>query len=179
MKRLISEISSFLGEPEPFEIERKYLIQYPNIKHLEAMPNCKKVDIIQTYLVSEDGHEYRIRQRGKEGNYIYYKTIKKKISDIKRLELEKRLTKEEYLNLLMNADPSYRQIRKTRYCLTYDKFYYEIDIFPFWKDKAIMEIELKSEDEEVDFPPFIEVIQEVTNDERYKNRSLAKNIIKK
>ena len=76
--------------------------------------------------------------------------------------------------MLMQADPAYRQIRKTRYCLTYDKLYYEIDVFPFWKDKAIMEIELKSEDEEINFPPFINVIKEVTDDSNYKNRSLAK-----
>lgn len=176
MKRLISEISSFLGEPEPFEIERKYLIEYPDLKKLENLPNCEKVDIIQTYLISEDNSEIRIRQRGKNGNYIYYKTIKKKISDIKRLELEKRLTKEEYLDLLMNADPDYRQIRKTRYCLTYDKLYYEIDIFPFWKDKAMMEIELNSEDDKISIPPFIKVIDEVTDDENYKNKSLAKII---
>lgn len=174
MKRLIAEISAFLGEPEPFEIERKYLIEYPNVKQLEGLSNCEKVEVIQTYLISEDDSETRIRQRGKDGNYIYYKTIKKKISDIKRLEIEKRLTKEEYLNLLMNADPSYRQIRKTRYCLTYDKLYYEIDIFPFWKDKAIMEIELKNEDEEIEIPPFINVIKEVTDDDTYKNKSLAR-----
>ena len=66
------------------------------------MDNCEKVEIIQTYLLSEDDEEVRIRQRGKNGNYIYYKTIKKTIKDIKRLEIERRLTKEEYLTLLMN-----------------------------------------------------------------------------
>ena len=30
MKRLIAEIASFLGEPGPFEIERKFLIEYPD-----------------------------------------------------------------------------------------------------------------------------------------------------
>ena len=104
----------------------------------------------------------------------YYKTIKRKISDVKRLEIEKRLTKEEYLNLLMNSDPEYRQIRKTRYCLTYDKTYYEIDVYPFWKDKAILEVEFKDENEEMISPPFIKVIKEVTEDECYKNHSLAK-----
>ena len=35
MRRLIAEISTFLGEPEPFETERKFLIEYPDIKWLE------------------------------------------------------------------------------------------------------------------------------------------------
>lgn len=68
MKRLITEISSFLGEPEPFEIERKFLIKYPDIKWLEEMPNCQRVEIIQTYLNSSNGDEVRVRQRGADGS---------------------------------------------------------------------------------------------------------------
>ena len=42
MKNLISEISSFLGEPKPYEIERKFLIEYPDINWLEKNKKCKK-----------------------------------------------------------------------------------------------------------------------------------------
>jgi CYTH domain-containing protein len=89
---LIAEISSFLGEPEPFEIERKFLIEYPDLKELETNPNCKKIDIIQTYLKSAPNEEVRVRQRGEDGNYIYFKTVKKKLSDVKRIELESRIS---------------------------------------------------------------------------------------
>ncbi len=174
MQRLINELSSFLGEPKPCEMERKYLIEFPNIKELENMHNCEKVEIIQTYLTSDNDEEVRIRQRGKEGNYIYYKTIRKKINDSKRFEVEKRLTKEEYLNLLMSADPDYRQIRKTRYCLMHNKTYYEIDIYPFWKDKALVEVELKEENQKINLPNCLKVIKDVTEDENYKIYSLAK-----
>lgn len=173
MKRLIAEIYSFLGEPEPFEIERKYLIEYPDIKWLESIPNCHKVEIIQTYLTSSKDDEVRVRQRGENGNYIYFQTIKKKVSDIKRIEIEKRLSQEEYLSLLMNADTTKRQIRKDRYCLTYNNQYFEIDIYPFWDDKAIAEIELSDENAIVQFPKAIKVIKEVTDDAAYKNASLA------
>ena len=44
LERLIKEILSFLGEPEPLEIERKFLIEYPNLKKLENLPNCSKVE---------------------------------------------------------------------------------------------------------------------------------------
>ena len=175
MLRLVKEISSFLGEPEPYEIERKYLIDMPNIKYLESLDNCNKVEIIQTYLLSDDkDKEVRIRQRGRDGNYVYTKTTKETINNVKRIEKEKRLSKEEYLDLLMSADPELRQIRKTRYCLSENGYYYEIDIFPFMRDKAIMEIELKDENEEIIFPEFINVIKEVTDDISYKNHSLAK-----
>lgn len=174
MRRLISEISSFLGEPEPLEIERKYLIEYPDIEWLENAPNCQRIEIIQTYLKSDADEEVRVRQRGINGNYIYFKTIKKKVSDIKRVEVEKRLPQAEYLALLMEADTSKRQIRKTRYCLTYKGQYFEIDVYPFWNDKAIAEIELSDENAEIIFPKQIKIIKEVTEDEFYKNASLAK-----
>lgn len=173
MKKLVAEISSFLGEPEPFEIERKYLIEYPDIDWLENNPNCQRIEIIQTYLNSEDGDEIRVRQRGIEGNYIYFQTIKKKVSGVKRVEIERRLSQSEYLKLLMDADTTKRQIRKTRYCLTYENQYFEIDVYPFWHDRAIMEIELSNENENIVFPEHIKVIKEVTDDPSYKNASLA------
>lgn len=174
MRCLLREISSFLGEPEPLEIERKFLIQYPDLALLESLPNCRKVDIMQTYLRDPDSEETRVRQRGYDGSYIYFKTVKRRISDVKRVEIEERLSKEEYLALLMEADPDYRPIHKTRYCLTWQSQYFEIDVYPFWKDQAILEIELSQEDTPVVFPEFLQVIREVTGDPSYKNRALAK-----
>lgn len=174
MKKLIAEISSFLGEPEPYEIERKYLIEYPDIKWLEGNSTCQRIEIIQTYLKSRSDEEIRVRQRGVDGHYIYFQTIKKKVSNLKRVEIERRLSQAEYLNLLMDADTSRKQIRKTRYCLTYKNQYFEIDIYPFWNDKAIAEIELSDENAEIVFPKQVKVIKEVTDDDSYKNASLAK-----
>ena len=174
LKRLIAEISLFLGEPEPFEIERKFLIEYPDIKRLESDPNCQRIEIIQTYLKSDNGDEVRVRQRGINGHYIYFQTVKRKVSDVKRVEIERRLSQNEYLSLLMRADTDKRQIRKDRYCLTYENQYFEIDVYPFWHDKAVAEIELNDENAKIVFPDFIKVIKEVTDDESYKNASLAK-----
>ena len=174
MKRLIAEISMFLGEPEPYEIERKFLIEYPDIQWLESLPNCRRVEIIQTYLNAPEGDEIRVRQRGGNGSYIYFQTTKRRVSDLKRVEIERRLSKDEYLSLLMDADTTMRQIRKTRYCLTYENQYFEIDVYPFWQDKAIAEIELTDENAEIVFPKQIKVIREVTEDESYKNAALAK-----
>ena len=178
LERLLKEIASFLGEPEPFEIERKYLISFPNIKELESMPNCTKVDITQTYLKSEDGVERRIRARGIDGDYLYYLTEKRNITGIKRIETEKRLTQDEYLRLLMEADNKLHPIHKTRYCLSENNQYFEIDIYPEWDKQAIMEIELRSEDQEIKLPDFINIIKEVTEDEAYKNYNMARQMPK-
>lgn len=175
MMRLIREITVFLGEPTPMEIERKYLISRPNLHVLEQLPNCEKVDIIQTYLQSDDpAEELRIRQRGSNGSYIYFMTRKKRISALKRVEIEERLSQDEYLALMVQADPAYRPIHKQRYCLSENGMYYEIDIFPEWKDKALMEIEMRDENQEITFPDGIDIIREVTDDPAYSNHELAK-----
>ena len=174
MKRLIAEIASFLGEPGPFEIERKFLIEYPDIEMLDSLPNCEKVEIIQTYLKVNEMEEVRVRQRGSQGHYIYYQTRKRRVSEYKRIELERRISKDEYLNLIMNADTSLGRIRKDRYCLTYNNQSFQIDVYPFWKDRAIAEIELQHVDDQIDFPESFRVIKEVTGDPEYRNASLAR-----
>ena len=58
MHRLVTEIASYLGEPEPFEIERKFLIKPPDLELLNRMLNCQEVEILQTYLKS-DGNTKR------------------------------------------------------------------------------------------------------------------------
>ncbi len=178
LERLLKEIASFLGEPEPFEIERKFLIYYPNIKELENKPKCTKVDITQTYLKSEDGVERRVRARGIDGDYSYYLTEKKKVTGIKRIETERKLSQDEYLRLLMEADNRLHTIHKERYCLSENNQYFEIDVYPEWDNQAIMEIELSSEDEEIKTPDSIKIIKEVTDDDTYKNYSMAKEMPK-
>ena len=175
MRRLIGEITVFLGEPAPMEIERKFLISRPKLSMLEQMQNCEKVDIVQIYLKSEDpDEECRIRQRGSNGNYIYFMTRKRRTGGIRRVEIEERLSQEEYVSLMVKADPAFHPIYKTRYCLSENSLYYEIDIYPEWKDKAIMEIELHSEDQEIVFPESIDVIREVTGDPAFSNHELAR-----
>ncbi len=173
MTRLIKEISAFLGEPEKREIERKFLIQYPDTRWLEENPACRRIDILQTYLKSDNGEERRVRRRGEEGNYVYFYTEKRNVSGIKREENERRITYAEYVDLLKDADKTKRPIEKTRYCLTYKNQYLEIDIYPFMSDTAILEVELCDENEEIIFPEEIKIIKEVTSDAAYKNHSLA------
>ncbi|MBR4619070.1 MAG: AAA family ATPase [Bacilli bacterium] len=178
LERLLKEITTFMGEPVPYEIERKFIIYFPDIKELESMPNCTKVDIVQTYLKSVDDTERRVRARGIDGDYMYTLTEKRKVSDIKRIEVEKRITQDEYIQYLMEADNRLHPIHKIRYCLSENNQYFEIDIYPEWDKQAIMEIELSDENEKIQTPSFINVFKEVTEDESYKNYSLASNMPK-
>ena len=155
-----------------FEIERKYLIEYPDIGMLNGCAD--KSEIVQTYLAkSAYGGSARVRKRGLDGRYTYTHTEKKRINDIRRIELEREITEEEYHELLKSADPERKVIYKTRYCLDYLGQMFEIDVYPFWQDQAILEIELDAEDTPIDLPPQIKVRKEVTDDESYKNAALA------
>lgn len=173
MRTLIMEIKSFLGEPEPLEIERKFLIDFPNIKQLEENKFCSGVEIVQTYLEDEHCERFRLRRRGANGKYAYYHTRKEKISDIKRIEIEKRISQEEYSHFLKSGKYKKHTITKTRYCLAYKNQYFEIDVYPFWNDKAVMEIELCSENQSVELPECVNVIKEISGDDSFSNFSLA------
>ena len=167
------ELKAFLGIPKPLEIERKFLIKYPDTDFLLTLP-CRKIEISQTYMLGAQG-KFRLRKRGENGGFIFIKTVKEHISDTIREEREDRLSEEEY-NLALSSGIQLGTITKDRYCLMYNGTYFEIDIFPFWKNQAYIEVELMDENDEIKLPPFIEVIREVTHDARYKNSSLIKEI---
>ena len=170
MRRLIGEISAVLGQPGLMDRQRRFLIEYPDISMLERRDSCRRVEIIQTYLQSPASQERRVGQRGLTGHYIYYETTRILPDGV---ETERRLTQQEYLTLLMEADTTLRQVRKTRYCLTWKNQYFEIDVFPFWQHQALAEIEMSDEASAIRFPDFIRVIREVTNESQYRNAALA------
>ena len=149
------------------EIERKYLIAMPDAAVLQS---ADASEIVQTYLVNpEKGATERVRARTSGGMEVYTHTVKRKLSAMSREEDEHEISAAEYAELLKRA-------HKTRYCLDYMGQLFEIDIYPFWTDLAIMEIELDSEEREVMLPPFIEVIKEVTGDGRYTNAAIAREV---
>lgn len=175
MGRLMKEVYSVLGEPTPLEIERKYLIRKPNLDSLSQHVSITVVDIVQTYLKSIGDVERRIRQRGQNGNFSYYLTEKREITSLKRrAESEKKISEKQYLNYLTEMDTSLSPIVKKRAYFAYKGQYFEVDLFDFSDELALMEIELTNENASVVLPDFIDVVKEVTDDPHYRNHSLAK-----
>ena len=158
------------------EIERKFLIRYPSKEVLYAIPSCDKSSIVQTYLESEPGITRRVRMRSYCDGTKYYKTEKIRRTALTCDEFEGEITKNEYESLLESADKSHCPVEKERLLLKSGEHVFEIDIYPFWSDRAIMEVELSSEDETFTVPAGIEVIKEVSGDKRYKNAALAREI---
>ena len=157
----------------PLEIERKFLIEMPDRAFLRALPGCRVLTISQTYLKKEGDYRARVRRTVCDGIEVYTHTAKRKISDMTRVELERGISEEEYEAFLKQRDPERHTIEKTRFAFPFGGHTVEIDVYPFWTDRATLEIELGSEDEEVLLPPFVRLIREVTQDRAYTNASLA------
>lgn len=176
MKRMLAETANALGEPSPAKHMRKFLIQMPNLATLQNLPGCTKVETVQTYLINEPGVEARIRQRGSDGDYLYTKTVKKDGeagTELRRIVSEERLTESQYLAELINADPALSPVRKDRYCFTDDGRRLQVDVFPFWDDRAILEYPLLRANEKIRIPKGFTVLEEVTDNPAYRNRHYA------
>ena len=161
-------------ERSGLEIERKFLIKYPDTEMLASLPSCKKIEISQTYIAGG----VRLRKWVEDGRTTYIKTVKLHITDLTRIEKEEEIESAQYEEMMKTANKGSSTIEKVRYRYPYDGKILEIDVFPFWKKQAFLEIELEREDEEFSIPDFFEVIKEVTKDKRYRNSALSKSIPK-
>ncbi|MBQ3425418.1 MAG: hypothetical protein IJH38_09495 [Clostridia bacterium] len=160
------------------EIERKYLIRFPDIQTLKAQKGVEQWEIVQIYLtVPGPGETRRIRQVVCGGEIRYYKTFKKRLSDLSNMEDEGEIDQLEYIRLSKEVQPGCRPLGKTRYRIPYQGHMLEFDIYPFWQDRAILEIELERENEGAAIPDYVHIIRDVSADPAYKNRALAENVV--
>jgi len=167
----LREIAHAMGIPEPQEIERKYLIHLP--EHPLFKVPVRAVDIEQMYLVAPPGEEMRIRRRGLGNSFTYYQTRKYSVRPGVRIEIEEAIDWFHYLQLSRERDPARAIIRKTRFCIFSNNRYFEIDAFREPTKLALMEVEVKSMDEQVRLPEFIKVIEEVTGNIEFSNSTIA------
>ena len=172
LKKLIAAIRDFLGEPAPPEIERKFLVEMPDLEALAALPGFRRVEIEQAYLPTTNDEKLRVRKWVENGQAIYYKTRRRRLNG-KKLEVEERLTQRSYKEMLEEAGDALQLLHKTRCSLQYDGQQFNVNIYPFWTDKAIVKIELNEEDGEVRLPPQLKLIREVTGQVEYKDYTLA------
>lgn len=170
LNAVVTEISSILGIPEPIEMERKFLVDV-----VGEIPDSREMEIFQTYLKGGGDEESRIRKRGENGHYVYFLTTKKFITSNQRIEVERQITPAEYIDLMSTANPEKQTIHKLRRCFVWDNRYYELDTFISPKlSHCLLEIEDVAEDEVISFPPFLKVIEEVTENPDYYNSNISK-----
>ena len=169
INRVIKEISAVLGLPQPIEEERKYIVEV-----VGDLPECIESDITQTYLVADPGTEVRLRRRGWHGKFVNVHTSKKKISGSEEIVIERQVPNNLYESLLGQADPYRQTIHKLRRSFIWKGQYFELDTFlrPV-SGLTILETRGITDDEDVNFPPFIRVKEDITGDTRYYNYNIA------
>ena len=170
LNRVLKEISHVLGIPQPVEEERKYIVRLTG-----PIPGSIDSDIVQTYLVGDPGSEIRLRRRDFGGKSVYVHTTKKVNRDNEQIETERQINSNLYESMLQQADPYRHTIRKHRSSFIWQGQFFELDTFsePV-KGLTILETKGIAKHEEVKFPPFLEVVEDITGNKRYYNYNIAR-----
>ena len=171
-RRVLKQVLHHLGMPIPLEIERKYLVDRACLEHLPGHTQCVRIQ--QAYLRSSDPEvEERVRKRSEGGSAVYFLTQKRRVRAGVREEIERQISKEEFVELVLSRNVN-GVVLKDRYCFLYQGQYFELDDFlPMKRNICMLEVELSDEASEVRLPPWINVIKEVTDDPAYSNREIA------
>lgn len=156
------------------EIERKYIIELPDIELIKGSESFSESRILQIYINSEPFVTHRIRRREFSDRVVYTETKKRRIDKMSAEEEEREITENEFNLLRGNIKQGTKPLNKTRYTFYYQGQLFEIDLYPAWKRSCILETELSSRDESVEFPGFIRVAREVTGNPAYSNAAMAR-----
>jgi CYTH domain-containing protein len=139
--------------------------------------------MVQTYLERKEPEvERRVRSITEDGVTVYIYTEKRPRAYLSRFEDESEVSQEEYERL--RKEDGYSELVKTRYAFPFAGHTMEIDVYPpeiggeIFKGYAILQVEMDTPDEAVEFPEFLEIVREVTDEKRYHNKTLAKLIAK-
>lgn len=164
------------------EIEKKFLVDFPKswIDFMGIFDNLIDTKrISQTYLKPIGNNPCARVRKTIEGlvgdtNTKFHFNKKTFVEEGVHDETEFEITKSKYENYLKNSHPNKVEIQKTRFVFKYKDQVFELDVFkgPL-KGLAILEIELKNKNDKVNLPPYLKIFEEVTNDERFNNFSLA------
>ena len=170
LNRVLNEISKVVGLPQPVHDERIFRVEITG-----EIPESNESEITQTYLVAEPGCEVRLRRREFQGGkVINVHRTKKRISETDVIETERRINNNLYEQMLQQADPYRCTIKKRRQSFIWKGQFFEIDTFqePV-NDLVMMETKGISEQETINFPPFIKVLEDVTGNSKYLNYNIA------
>lgn len=163
----------------PLEIERKFLLKNTDIPDAD-----EKFHILQDYLIPKDpnvsSERVRMIQEWSNWNYAptnvigYFHTVKTHIGKGTCEEIENEIDVNHYYELIRRRDPKSTCISKQRNIYHYNGHKFEVDRFNWPKRFLMVEVELSDINEEIDFPEWMIIDREVTDDPAYSNHNIAK-----
>lgn len=169
MRRVLKEISNVLELPQTIENERKYIVEV-----VGEMPDCIEGEISQTYLVADPGCEVRLRRREWKGLFVNVLTTKRRVSPTEEVVTERQVANALCESLLQQADPYRQTITKNRKSFISKGQFFELDTYHSPRP-GLMILETKGivRHEDLKVPPFIKIIEDITNMQQYYNYNLA------
>jgi len=168
---VLNTIHNFLGNPSQVRKERKFLVDNNVTKEILKDLNYIETNIDQYYINTDrlDKYERRLRKiTYKDGVNYYYCVQGKEKYGIKKVMIERRLTKQEFEEILKRSN-IISKLNKTRISFTYNKQYLKLDLFD---DLSILEVQ---GEKRLSIPSFIKLLKEVTDDINYQNINLGNN----
>lgn len=169
INRVLQEISNVLEIPQQVIEERKYIVRL-----IGEIPGAIESDIKQTYLTSEPRSEVRLRRRTLNGVSVNVRTTKKTLPTNEQVETERQIDNNLYESLMRQADPYRYSIHKIRKTFIWRGQFFEMDTYlePI-SNLQILETKGIVDHEDVNFPPFLEVLEDITGKTEYYNYNLA------
>ena len=175
IQRALREIFRIVGRPEPMDKKHKYLISMPDMNQLVVNYGAVPFEMTQNYLVVTNPNiERRIRKQKNGAEYLYFYTEKHQMQDGAMWDTERPISAKEYKRYLMEAEPELQPVHKVKYRFNQGRQRFEIDIYPFSREKAVMFAYAGEDEQEILPPPEITILREVTGVPEYKNRTLAR-----
>jgi shikimate kinase len=175
IQRALHEIFRIVGRPEPMDKKHKYLIAMPDMNQLVVSYGAVPFEMTQNYLVMTNPRiERRIRKQKNGSDYLYFYTEKHQMEDGAMWDTERPISSKEYKKYLLEAEPELQPVHKVKYRFNQGRQRFEIDVYPFSREKAVMFAYAGNDVDQVVLPPEIEILREVTGDPEYKNKTLAR-----
>jgi len=169
INRVIQDISNVLEIPQQIVEERKYIVRLTG-----EIPDAIESDITQTYLTSEPRSEVRLRRRTLNGVSVNVRTTKKTLPNNEQVVTERQIDNNLYESLMRQADPYRQSIHKIRKTFIWRGQFFELDTYLApTSNLQILETKGIVDHEDVNFPPFIEVVEDITGKTEYYNYNLA------
>jgi len=168
-----------LGLPTPVEFQRKFLVKPLDFSQITQLPvsRVEIFDVEETFLKTADGTEAKVRRRGQNGSFVYMHSIRYPKKNGQRVERKRQISGREYVNLVSSlADSSLKPVKKRRACFVYNTQSYVLDtlIEPV-NGPTFLRIEAENITQQVDIPPFLELVKEVTGHADFSSLRIAKN----
>lgn len=177
--RVTDAVNNLLGNPISLRVQKKFTIDLDSSNLDYLRKNAIKMDIEQTYLYGnfeneDEREEIRLRKKTYNGQSVYYYTVQRKsLNGLSKIVTDKKISEKDYLKILSMYEEKHT-IKKTRYSFIKNKQYFKLDIFED-DNLAILEIDPTKENEKINIPEGLSVIEDVTDKVDYQNYMIAKN----